>query len=85
MNITDLAGIGPKSAERLTAVGIETFEQLDQLGAAGAYLLLKDAFPEWTTLNALWGIHAALMEIDWKDLPVEIKDQLLTEVAEQAS
>jgi len=25
------------------------------------------------------------MEIDWKDLPVEIKDQLLTEVAEQAS
>ena len=59
--------------------------KLDQLGAAGAYLLLKDAFPEWTTLNALWGIHAALMEIDWKDLPVEIKDQLLTEVAEQAS
>ena len=85
MNITDLAGIGPKSAERLTAVGIETFEQLDQLGAVGAYLLLKDAFPEWTTLKALWGIHVALMEIDWKDLPVEIKDQLLTEVAEQAS
>jgi hypothetical protein len=85
MSITDLAGIGPISAERLTAVGIETFEQLDQLGVVGAYLRLKDAFHEWTTLNGLWGIHAALMEIDWKDLPVEIKDHLLTEVEEQAS
>lgn len=85
MKIADLAGIGPKSAERLSAVGITTFEELDELGSVGAYLLLKDAFPEWTSLNALWGIHAALMEIDWRELPVEIKDQLLAEVEEQAS
>jgi len=58
---------------------------LDELGSVGAYLLLKDAFPEWTSLNALWGIQAALMEIDWNKLPVEIKDQLLAEVEEQAS
>jgi DNA transformation protein and related proteins len=85
MDIADLAGIGPKSAERLNAVGVETFEQLDELGSVGAYLLLKDAFPKWTTLNALWGMHAALMEIDWRELPVEIKDQLLAEVEESAS
>ena len=51
MNITDLKGIGPKSGERLTAVGIETFEQLDELGSVGAYLFLKDVFPEWTSLT----------------------------------
>ena len=85
MNIADLAGIGPKTAERLNAVGIETFEQLDELGSVGAYLLLKDAFPKWTSVNALWGLHAAVMELDWRTLPVEIKDQLLAEVEEQAS
>ena len=85
MNIADLAGIGPKSAERLVVVGIASFEQLDELGAVGAYLLLKDAFTKWTSLNALWGIQAALMEIDWRELPVEIKDQLLAEVEEQVS
>lgn len=84
MNIADLKGIGPKFAERLIAIGIETYEQLDELGSVGAYLLLKDAFPDWTSLNALWGLHAALMEIDWRELPVEIKDQLLSEVEEQS-
>jgi hypothetical protein len=42
--------------------------------------MLKEAFPEWTSLNALWGIQAALMEIDWRELPDEIKQQLLAEL-----
>jgi len=82
MRISDLRGLGPKSADRLVAVGIETAEQLEEIGSVAAYKLLKDAFPEWTSLNALWGMQAALMEVDWRDLPAELKDQLLEELGE---
>lgn len=85
MNIADMKGLGPKSAERLTAVGIETSEQLDEMGAVGAYRLLKDAFPRWASLNALWGMQAALMEIDWRDLPQELKEQLLAELDDDSA
>lgn len=54
--------------------------QLEEAGATGAYRLLKDAFPEWTSLNALWGIQAALMGIDWRQLPEAVKQQLLDEL-----
>ena len=80
MNVADLRGLGPKTAERLSLVGIDTVLQLEEAGAVGAYKLLKDAFPKWTSLNALWGIQAALMEIDWRKLPETIKQQLMDEL-----
>ena len=80
MDITDLKGLGPKTAEWLALVGIETVQQLGNVGAVGAYRLLKDAFPNWASLNALWGVQAALMEIDWRLLPLEIKQQLMDEL-----
>jgi DNA transformation protein len=82
MKITELKGLGPATAERLESVGIGTAERLEVIGAVGAYQLLQRAYPEWVTLNALWGMQAALMEIDWRELPAEIKDQLLGELAE---
>lgn len=75
-----MRGLGPVSAEKLESIGITSSEQLEELGAVGAYRLLKDAYPEWASLNALWGMQAALMEIDWRDLPAELKDQLLAEL-----
>ena len=80
MNVADLRGLGPKTSERLSLVGIDTVMQLEEAGAVGACRLLKDAFPKWTSLNVLWGIQAALMEIDWRQLPEEIKHQLLNEL-----
>lgn len=61
-------------------VGIETVDQLEKVGAVGAYLLLKDAFPNWASLNDLWGLQSALMDIDWRELPEELKNKLWTEV-----
>ena len=61
-------------------MGIDTAEKLEDIGAVGAYRLLSDVFPEWVSLNALWGMQAALMEIDWRQLPTELKDQLLDEL-----
>ncbi|MBT3995669.1 MAG: competence-specific regulator [Chloroflexi bacterium] len=80
MHISKLKGIGPGSAEKLADVGIKTADQLEEVGAVGAYRLLKDAFPQWTSLNALWGMQSALMETDWRELPVELKELLLAEL-----
>lgn len=75
-----MKGLGPKTSERLAVVGIHTSEKLEETGAVGAYRLLKDAFPELVTLNALWGMQAALMEIDWRELPEAVKQQLIDEL-----
>lgn len=80
MKISDMRGLGPKSSERLAAIGIDTAERLEEVGAVAAYRLLQDAFPDWVSLNALWGMQAALMEIDWRQLPDELKDQMLDEL-----
>ena len=78
--IEDLPGLGPKTAQRLTAVGITCGEELDDVGAVEAYRRLIAAFPEATSLNALWGLQSALMEIHWTELPQDIKDDLRRQV-----
>ena len=82
MRISDMKGLGPKTSERLLRVGVDSSEELEKLGAVGAFRLLRDAFPEWASLNALWGMHAALMEIDWRALPEAVKDSLLEELGD---
>lgn len=75
-----LGSLGPKTSAWLRGVGIGTLAELERLGAAEAYRRLQAAYPERVSLNALWGIQAAIMEIDWRDLPEDIKNQLKGEV-----
>ena len=44
--LESLRGIGPVTIDRLSMVGIDSVDKLEELGALGAYLLLKDAFPK---------------------------------------
>jgi DNA transformation protein len=78
--IRSLPGLGPKTAARLTAVGITSGEELDEVGAVEAYRRLIARFPEATSLNALWGLQAALMDIHWTELPEDLKQQLREQV-----
>jgi hypothetical protein len=82
MKISDMKGLGPITSERLVTVDIGTSDQLEEIGAVGAYRLLMYAFPEWVSLNALWGMQSALMEIDWRYLPDAMKESLLDELGE---
>ncbi|MYA60119.1 MAG: hypothetical protein F4X40_06130 [Chloroflexi bacterium] len=50
-----MINLGPKSAGRLVAVGIEDAEALHQVGAAAAYHRVEARFPDTTSLNLLWG------------------------------
>ncbi len=78
--IADMKNLGPESAERIVAVGIADADGLRAVGAAAAYRRVKSRFPDDTSLNLLWAMQGALMEIHWHEVPIEIKRQLLAEL-----
>jgi hypothetical protein len=70
-----MRNLGPKSSVWLAAVGIHNRRDLEEVGALNAYLLCK-AHGYNASLNLLWALQAALMDIHWTRLPADIKAQL---------
>lgn len=77
-----MKNIGPKSSEWLASVGIHTLEDVAKIGVVETYKRVKMAYPEKVSLNMLYGLQAALMDISWKDLPLDIKEDLKRKVEE---
>ena len=77
-----MKNIGPKSSEWLASVGIYTLEDVANLGVIETYLRVKAAFPEKVSLNMLYGLQAALLDLPWNELPLDIKDELRRQVGE---
>jgi TfoX C-terminal domain len=71
-----LHNLGPVSAGRLRAAGIETVDDLRRLGAVEAYVRLKRAFPMETTQISLYAIHGALIGVRWYALSDEVRAAL---------
>ena len=71
-----MKNIGPVSRKWLAEVGIYTVEELRTAGAIPTYLMLKEMYPERVSLNLLWGLEAAIRDIDWRDLTETDKDEL---------
>ena len=83
--MSDLAGlrnIGPRSAEWLDSVGIQTVEDLEEVGVAEAYLRTKDAFPDQVSLNLLYGLQVAMLDMDWREVPESMRRDLREQVGE---
>ncbi len=83
--IASLKNLGPKSAERIVAVGIVEPDQLRQLGAAEVFHRVEANFPNNTSLNLLWALQGAIMELDWRAIPDEIKQSLIEQINASAS
>ena len=64
-----MRNLGPASAARLQAVGIESPEGLRMVGSMEAYARLRRAFPDETTEVSLYALHGALVDSAWEDLP----------------
>lgn len=73
--------MGPKSRVWLHEIGIDTLEDLETIGAVEAYRRLKAARPTEVSLNALWGLQGALLNIHWNALPPDMKADLKAQVA----
>jgi DNA transformation protein len=75
-----LKNIGPVTTGWLHEIGIDTLEQIRELGVVEVYRRLKARFPDRVTLNALYGLEAALTGVRWDQLPDEVKAELRAQV-----
>jgi hypothetical protein len=74
--IGDLHSLGPVTAGRLAEVGIATVQSLRRTGAVAAYVRLKHRFGRDITLNALYGLDAAVRDVHWRTIDDARKAEL---------
>lgn len=80
MPSSPLRNLGKTSQQRLKEIGITTLEELQASGVVDTYMRLKLRYPDKITLNMLYGLYGAIHDIDWRDIPPEVKAELRTEV-----
>lgn len=73
--LTNLPNIGKVVAEQLIDVGVETEEQLKNLGAKEAWQRILAMDPS-ACYNRLCGLQGAIEGIRWHDLEQETKEDL---------
>ena len=78
--IANLKGLGPKSEEILSEVGIHTKDKLMETGAVGAFLKVKKMSGVNPSLNLLYALVGAIEDKHWVDIAREEKSRLLLEV-----
>ena len=76
-----LPNLGPTSVRWLNAIGVYKLNELEELGAVGAYAALK-ANGYNASLNLVYAIEGSLSGHDWRKLPAKRKTQLKTAAAE---
>jgi len=75
--------IGPKSKQWLASVGVHTLDDVVSLGVVETYKRVKEAYPEKVSLNLLYALQAALLDLPWNDLPPDMKKELKQQVENQ--
>ena len=81
--LTSLRNIGPRSASWLETVGIREVEELFDYGAIDAYLRVKAAYPDQVSLNLLYALQGAILDLPWNELPPDMKDKLRRQAGEE--
>jgi DNA transformation protein and related proteins len=75
-----MKNIGPKSSEWLAFAGVNSLDDVARLGVVETYMRVKAAYPEKVSLNLLYGLQAALLNLPWNELPPDIKAELKRQV-----
>ena len=78
-----MKNMGPKSSEWLASIGVHSLEDVAKLGVVETYKRVKAAYPEKVSLNLLYGLQAALLDISWNELPPDIKEELRRQAEER--
>lgn len=74
--LSKLPNVGKVLEENLLAIGIETLEQLKQVGAEEAFLRIRLQRDSGACLHMLYGIQGAILGIPDQFLPAETKQKL---------
>ena len=73
--LTSMMNIGREMARKLTAVGIDSAEKLEETGAKQAYFKLKTAYPQ-VCLVHLYALEGAISNVEFNSLSTEKKKEL---------
>ncbi len=70
-----LRNVGPRLAERLLAVGIDSADKLREIGAKGAFEKMYKDGDKYGDYNAayLYALEGAIRDCDWLDIPEKTK------------
>lgn len=79
-NLTDLPGLGPKSAAYLAQIGIYTAAQLRAEGAIPVFIRLRKSCQPPPSLNFLYALVGAIEGEHWLKVAKQDKWQLLMEL-----
>lgn len=75
MPIRDLENLGPKTEERLAAIGVFTKADIERIGSVGIYRLLRsNGIP--ASLNLVYALEAMLIGVHWTKIPASLKIEL---------
>lgn len=80
-DLLGLKNLGMATVNILNAVGVNTYEDLSEVGAVETYCRIK-ARGIHVSKVMLYALQGALMDVHWNDLTPELKAQLVAE-AEQ--
>ena len=78
-----MRNIGPKSKQWLASIGVHTLDDVASLGVVETYKRVKAAYPEKVSLNLLFALQAALLDLPWNEIPRDIKEELKQQVKSQ--
>ena len=78
-DLIKLKNIGATTVGKLADIGITSVAQLEEVGAAEAYWRLRAQRD--VNVAMLWALQGALLGLPWYELPSEIKQALLEELA----
>jgi DNA transformation protein and related proteins len=71
-----LKNLGPKSRQWLAEIGIYTIKDLRNAGSITTYKIFKERYPKNVSLNLLWGLEAAIRDVDGRELTETHKEEL---------
>ena len=80
-DLLDLKNIGEQSSGWLLDIGIESKQQIEELGAVEIYCSLRERYS--VSMNTLWELQSALMNLPYNQLPEVAKATLLGEPKER--
>ena len=83
-DLIELRNLGMASVNILRAVGINTYQDLADVGAVDAYRRIKERGIHVSKVM-LYALQGALMDTHWNDLPQSLKVQLVEKAQEPVS
>jgi DNA transformation protein len=80
MLIYDMRNIGSVSQRWLAEIEIFTRDDLRRVGAIAAWVHIRQRPPKAATKNLLWALVGAERDLDWRQLPSALKQEILSQL-----